>query len=150
MTIIRSWSEIICRTGGAIWAGTPHLYYTRKQVSLPRLKFKSQGLYIATENFATRLTGIAFFCHPWSLVFIRDHISMAKLCEEATKVVRKRLEVFERSSCTGFGKLVFTKSRLVNLECRGFEVDSKTGEYVAAKGASVTIEHEVDIDSSKL
>ena len=74
---------------------------------------------------------------------------MAKSSEQTTNAVRERLKALERSSCRGFGTHVFNKTRLVSVECWGIEVDPKTGESIAGKGASVIVEHEVDIDSSK-
>jgi hypothetical protein len=73
---------------------------------------------------------------------------MARSSEAATKAVRERLEALERVSCRGFAAHVLKKTRLVNVECRGIEIDSKTGKSVAGKDASVIVEHEIDIDPS--
>jgi hypothetical protein len=73
---------------------------------------------------------------------------MARSSEEATQAVRKRLEALEQVSCHGFGVHVFSKTRLVNVECWGIEIDPKTGKSVAGRDASVVVEHEIDIDSS--
>jgi len=73
---------------------------------------------------------------------------MARSSAEATNAVRKRLEAYERATCSGFAVHVFNHSRLTSVECWGIEIDPRTGDSVAGKDASVIIEHEVDIDSS--